>query len=99
MGNVIRLATREPEEEEEVDILGGTARCTACGHEWRHRAARGHYNHDCPACGLARGTWVGGCAARDGEEWWKCDCGNAFYYITRKGVYCTACGAAHTPWD
>lgn len=82
MGEVIDIRANQPH-------LSGRAVCLECKHDWVAVAPLGTHSLECPACGLAKGTWFSTILP---DEVWTCHCGNAAFVVTREYFMCTYCG-------
>lgn len=69
--------------------MQGKAFCLECKHEWQAVSEIGVYGLTCPKCECGKGVYKNIVAP---EEGWICICGNALFFITKKGCLCSYCG-------
>jgi hypothetical protein len=90
MGDLVELSSYRAHEP----MMRGPAKCLHCKHEWEAVVPGGVFRgHECPSCGLFKGTMIGLAEPQLGESRYVCSCGNDLYYIMLDGYMCALCGA------
>lgn len=85
MSDVIPFRPREPH-------LSGAAECSCCRATWQAAAPVGVHTLECPNCGRMTGFFSHAVEPPAGSAMWRCDCGNALFWVTPDGVLCRKCG-------
>ena len=77
-------------KQEREPHLSGKALCLNCKNQWQAVAPVGTLDLECPNCSLPQGRFMG--LVEDPDPHWTCNCGNQFFHITQKRIYCVSCG-------
>jgi hypothetical protein len=90
MNNIISLSDRRPGK-----FVSGMAICLSCRNVWAASAPAGTQFLECPNCETIKGVFKFP-IEHEGEHW-QCLCGNWYFLITPKRIYCPNCGEDYNP--
>lgn len=98
MGDVVdlKIVTKNDDAEGgDEPHLEGPAFCGACHHEWQAAVPHGTTLLECPKCS----RWWGALKhAIEPKESWRCNCGEALFWLTPTGAMCRRCGLRSNRW-
>lgn len=70
--------------------ISGMAICLSCQNVWAAVAPAGTQFLECPNCGTVKGIFK--LPVEHQGEHFRCGCGNWYFLITPKRIYCPNCG-------
>jgi hypothetical protein len=82
--------------EEHAPHMTGKALCLGCKNTWVAVAPIGTVELQCSNCELPKGRFLN--LVEDKDMHWTCNCGNQFFHITQKRIYCVNCGETVEPF-
>ena len=94
MGELINFQAEKTEREPHA---AGWARCILCYHRFVAVVPIGVDYFECPNCGFHKAVYES--VMHCDLPHWQCNCGNQFFHVTPKGIYCPNCGEWQAGWD